>query len=104
MSSITIDAATAERMGYEDAIAAVTIPAGNILMEFALLAPGQPLSGNEWVVVVHSDCDPDRPDRGVSSVEPCGTDRLAAEAYYASRVDETINEIESDIMGRKNGF
>lgn len=94
MHDLSIDAAVAERMGYEDVAAAVALADGEI--EFALLAPGSVLSSTEWTVVIHYGTDPDNSDLGTSSVEDCGIDRDAAEAYYLSRIAEHRESLRID--------
>ncbi|WP_327211235.1 hypothetical protein [Rhizobium leguminosarum] len=94
MHDLSIDAAVAERMGYEDVAAAVALADGEI--EFALLAPGSALSPNEWTVVIHYGTDPDKPELGASSVEDCGIDRDAAERYYLTRIAEHRESLRID--------
>lgn len=94
MDDLSMDPQVAERMGYGDAVAAMVLDEGAI--EFALLAPGSVLSAEDWVVVIHYDCDPKDDTRGSSSVEECGTDRASAEAYYLSRIAEHRENLQID--------
>lgn len=94
MNDLSIDHQVAERMGYGDVVSAIALGEGAI--EFALLPPGSVLSGTEWVVVIHYDCDPEDDTRGSSAVEGCGTDQEAAEAYYLSRIGEHRENLRID--------
>lgn len=100
MGSIRLDEATAERMGYPDAVAAVTLPDGDSQIELALLPPESHIGSGRWAVVAHYDCDPDMPDRGASGVETCGTDQSVAEDYYLSRIEEISDELDEQAARR----
>lgn len=102
MTKLVLDEKTAERMGYEGVVAATTLMDRVLAIEFALVPPGQHISGSEWVVIIHSGCDPENPDHGSSGVEPCGNDRVAAEAYYLHRIEETAMELD-DAAGASFG-
>lgn len=97
MTDLSLDEALAARMGYEAIAAATSIDVGGILVEFALLPPTNPGSDfivdRWWHVAVHEDCDPEDPSRGCGGMEQCGEDRAEAEAYYLSRVQETMTEV-----------
>ncbi len=85
MPELTIDRKTAERMGYDDVVAAESVEVRGLLVELCLVRPGHAVSGDQYALVYHSDCDPDRPDRGFSSVETAGKDpNKAADAYLAA--------------------
>lgn len=94
MEDLRLDGAVSERMGYEEIVSATSLDDGQI--EFALVAPGSHLSPDEWVVVIHYDCDPEDDARGASAVEPCGPDRRAAEEYYVSRIAEHRESLRID--------
>lgn len=94
MDDFSLDDAVAERMGYEGIVSALALEGGQI--ELALLTPGSLLSDDEWVVVIHYDCDPEDDTRGASAVETCGIDREAAEAYYLSRITEHRESLRID--------
>lgn len=94
MDDLSIDPQVAERMGYGDVVSAIALGEGAI--EFALLPPGSVLSATEWVVVIHYDCDPEDDTSGSSAVEECGTDRVAAKAYYLSRIAEHRENLRID--------
>lgn len=96
MPDLALDPHVAARMGHEDAVAATSIDADGILIEFALLPPEYPNGSKyqrEWTVAIHHDCDPDMPSRGASGLEPCGEDRQAAEEHYL----EAIREVKADL-------
>lgn len=88
MTDMELDPAVAERMGYPNLVAASGFYVDGLTIEMALLAPDIAAGERQWCVVIHSDCDPDEPSRGTSGMEPCGTDRDEAEAYYLSRIAE----------------
>ncbi|NTF17768.1 hypothetical protein G6L37_05095 [Agrobacterium rubi] len=93
MQQIQIDPVIARRMGYEDAVATAMIDASGLPIEFALLPPSPERMETEWTLVIHCDCDPERPDQGSSGIEICGRDQDTAEAYYLER----IREVELDL-------
>jgi hypothetical protein len=107
MTDLTLDTAVAARMGHEEAVAATSIDAKGILVEFALLPPedsnGKPFQ-REWVVAIHQDCDPDKPEQGTSGMEPCGEDRAEAEAHYLECVSETKHQVYSELIAQSAGF
>lgn len=93
MSDPKLDEATARRMGYEGIVAAESLDVGGSVIELCLVAPGQPLSGDQYALIEHQDCDPERPTVGCSCVSSLGADRdKAIEAYLNTR-----NEIRRSI-------
>jgi hypothetical protein len=88
MSNLKIDPETVRRMGYQDIVAAEALDIGGIFIEVCLVAPGQDVSGDQYAVIEHQDCDPAKPYQGCSSVSPVGADRdKALEAYRTVRDD-----------------
>lgn len=108
MTDLSIDEAVAARMGYDNVVAATSIDAKGILIEFALLPPNDPNSEQGvdrwWHVAIHQDCDPDDPSRGTGGMEPCGEDRAEAEAHYLSCVRETNLQVYGELIAQSVGF
>lgn len=95
---LSLDQSVAERMGYSDAVAATSFPSGgDDRIEIALVPPlKMPYPNDDWVICVHSGCDPDRPDLGVSSVEDVAGGREAAVQRYAEVLEEIRSGLERD--------
>lgn len=96
MTDLSFDQAVAERMGYEDAVAAIFIGPEDDRIEFALLAPGSVFSDDQWVVAIHCGCDPHDDSRGSSGIEDCGRDQEAAEDYYLERIAQYRENLRID--------
>lgn len=96
MTEMELDPAVAERMGYPNLVAASEFSLDGLTIELGLLAPNPESGEHQWCVVIHSDCDPDEPSRGSSGMEPCGTDRDEAEAYYLSRLAEVAGTYQNE--------
>jgi hypothetical protein len=101
MSQLILDPKVAERMGYDRAVAATSVDADGLVIEFALLAPEDPNGVGhfrEWTIAIHQDCDPDEPSRGTGGLDSYGPDRREAERQYL----EMIDEVKADIAARNS--
>lgn len=96
MDEISLDTSVALRMGLDEAVAAHALEGSGITIEFALVPPSSDRGENQWTIVIHFDCDPENPDQGTSGVEPCGSDRNAAEASYLARIRDTELDLARD--------
>ncbi len=100
MTDLILDPKVVERMGYEGIVAATSVDADGLLIEFALIPPEDPNGPghyHEWTIAIHQDCDPDEPSRGTSGLDFCGSDRGEAERLYL----EAIEEVKADVAARK---
>lgn len=87
MAEEKLDRATAERMGYENAIAARTLDVRGSTVEICLFGPSE-IYGEQYHVAVHVDCDPNSPNAGSSEMNACGCNLAAAASAYDERVAE----------------
>jgi len=85
-----LDKKTADRMGYEGAVAAETLILDGMMIEVCLIGPSD-IYGPGFHLAVHVDCDPDRPTQGTSEFDSCGLDIAAALAVYDAKVEELKN-------------
>lgn len=101
-TELSLDAAVAERMGSEGAVAAISFPFGrDEWIEVALVPPGKAAYDNaDWLIVVHSGCNPDKPDYGTSSIEEVPGDQTDAERRYL----EVIDEIKDDLQRKHQNY
>jgi hypothetical protein len=85
----TLDKATADRMGYDNVIAAETHQIDGVTYEFALIGPGD-VYGDGYHLAVHVDCDPDRPTDGSSEMDMCGPNLDSATRAFDKWVAEIV--------------
>jgi len=76
-------AETSARMGYAKMVRATTIHADEPRLEIGLARDGQSVD-RRWIVVEHSGCDPERPDRGCSGLDDFADFGEALRAYEAA--------------------
>ena len=76
-------AATSARMGYAKMVRATTVHADEPRLEIGLARDGRSVD-RRWIVVEHSGCDPERPDRGCSGLDDFADFGEALAAYEAA--------------------
>jgi len=76
-------AETSARMGYAKMVRATTVIADEPRIEIGLARDGQSVD-RRWIVVEHSGCDPERPERGCSGLDDFADFGEALAAFEAA--------------------